>query len=223
MPVRRRNVSPLACAESNESLTQHTAGIFAAIDVSDRSFHKVRAARAATGTHPIFMGPDSHAASAGCCSARAPAVLSLLTSLSACLRSEDAEADESIGRDTRLLESMPVASFTTAVTVLASTDLAYSCGDDDRITSLRLVYSDCDSAHATFVRTCVALFPVFVALCRLRICLVRVVWRRRARHATHMACASVFAFLSVSARFFLHYNAILAARAPKENYPPARG
>ena len=118
------------------------------------------------------------------------------------MRSEDTEADESIGRDTRLLESMPVASFTTAVTVLASTDLACSRGDDDRITRLRLVYSDCDSAHATFVRTCVALFPVFVALCQLRICLVRVASGGDAHAMRHAWRARRFLLFSRFLRVF---------------------
>ena len=64
------------------------------------------------------------------------------------MRSEDAEADELIGGDTKLLESMPVASFKTAVTDLASTDLACSRGDDDRMTRLRLVYTLTVTARA---------------------------------------------------------------------------
>ena len=177
---------------------------------SDGSTYKVCAARPRSGPGLFLSGLRARVAFAGSALRVLAAPLSLLTLLVCCVRSEDTEANELIGGDTKLHDSTLVASFTTAVTVLASTDLACSRGDDDHITCLHLVYSDCDSAHATFVRTCFALFPVFVALCQLRICLVRVVWRRRARHATRMACASVFAFLSVSACCF--YIIMLCSR-----------
>ena len=46
------------------------------------------------------------------------------------MRSEDAEANELIGGDTKLHEFTLVAGFATAVTVLAATDLAFSGCDD---------------------------------------------------------------------------------------------
>ena len=85
------------------------------------------------------------------CSPRAPAAPPLLlTLLVCCVRSEDAEANDSIGGDETLHESAPVVSFAIAVTAFAATDLAFSpCDDASRSPRMLGLCSDCDCALAT--------------------------------------------------------------------------
>jgi hypothetical protein len=145
---------------------------------SYRFAFEVCAARPRSGPSLFFSGLPA-------CVAFAPALLSmcsrcasmLLTILVCCVRSKVAEANESIGGETALHETAPVAtpSIAIAITVLASTGLGLAFSRRDNARLACLVCSDCDCAHATFVRTCIGLLRVFVALFRLRACLERVV------------------------------------------------
>ena len=107
-------------------LTSHTVGIFMANIDSDGNAYEVCAARPRSGPGLFLPGLRARVAFAGSALRVLAAPLSLLTILVCCVRSEDAEANELIGGDTKLYESTPVAGFVTAVTVLAATDLAFS-------------------------------------------------------------------------------------------------
>ena len=159
---------------------------------------------AAIGTQPVFFRPACLRRLCRLCSPRAPAEpLSLLTILVCCVRSEDAEANESIGEDTILLESMPVASFAIAVTVLASSDLACSWRRR-RVSRLRLVFSVCVSAHASsfaHVSRC------FLYLwCSFGCVLASCAWSAGDAHAMRVAVlvGHVFLHFSRSLRSFLY-------------------
>ena len=184
-------------------LTLHTVSILVANIDSDGSTYKVCAARPRSGPGLFLPGLRARVAFAGSALRVLAAPLSLLTLLVCCVRSEDAEANELIGGDTKLYESTPVAGFVTAVTVLAATDLAFS-GCDDARDSLASCTVLGQRLRTLDLRAHMYRAVVFVALFLLRACLVRVFCRRRARHATHAWRARVvFAFLSVSARFLI--------------------
>ena len=102
------------------------------------------------------------------------------------MRSEDAEANDSIGGDETLHESAPVVSFAIAVTAFAATDLAFSPRDDaSRSPRMLGLCSDCDCALATsfaHVSRC------YLYLCRSFGCvLASCVWSAGDAHAMQHA------------------------------------
>ena len=115
------------------------------------------------------------------CACASAAPLSLLTLLLVCcVRSDDAETNESIGLDTRFCD------------LRQHRDRGHRPRrDQPRLLAttrhLPRVLSDCDSALATFVRTCLSRCCLHVCGHLLRACLVRVVCRRRACSACCVA------------------------------------
>ena len=91
---------------------------------SDGNAYRVCAARPRSGPGLFLLGLRARVAFAGSALRVLAAPLSLLTLLVCCVRSEDTEANESIGRDRSLLREP--ARFDIVVTVLVAADLAFS-------------------------------------------------------------------------------------------------
>ena len=145
------------------------------------------------------------------CACASAAPLSLLTLLvCCCVRSDDAETNESIGRDTRVRD----------LRQHRDRGLSPSSPRPTSPSLLRrhVVYSDCDCALATFVRTCLAV----ASMCAVIFCvLVSCAWSAGDAHALRVALPVGHAILHAvfSCALSLHFCAILEAG----ELPPARG